>query len=724
MNEEQTCEIGMEPERYELQVASQYHFDLNRRQFFKAVGGGIVVFLLLPDGEVLAQQESGARDRRVGGSGQPLPQEIGAWLHIGEDGTVTAYTGKVDVGQGSRTELTQVVAEELRIPVASVRMVMGDTDLVPFDMGTFGSQTTPQMVPRLRRAAAAAREVLIDLAAAAWSVDRKELVVADGKVTHSSSKRSFDYGQLSKGQKITTVIPDELSTTPADQWKIEGQSVPKVDGRNFVTGQHTYASDMKLAGMLCGKVLRPAAFRATLDSVDTKEAESMPGVTVVHDGNFVGVAAPNESDAKRAMVAIRAEWKTQSQPAGREIFDYLKKNSTGGDSRSGHSVGSMEEGLAAADKKLTQNYTVAYIAHAPLEPRAAVAEWKDDKLTVWTGSQRPFGVRSELANALRIPETNVRVIVPDTGAGYGGKHSGEAAVEAARLAKAAGKPVKVVWTREEEFTWAYFRPAGVIDISSGARNDGTITAWEFHNYNSGGSGIRTPYEVANQRIEFHPVESPLRQGSYRALAATANHFARETHMDELARLVKMDPLEFRRKNLKDARLGAVLDAAAWSFGWGKTKASPGQGFGIAGGTEKSGYVVTCAEVSVDRANSTVKLVRVVTAFECGAIINPDNLKNQIEGAVIMGIGGALFEAIEFENGRVLNPHFSTYRVPRFNDVPVLETILIDRKDLPSAGAGETPILALAPAVGNAIFDATGMRLRSLPMIPNGLKQET
>jgi len=723
MNREQIAEFGLEAERYELQAGSPYRFDLNRRQFFKAVGGGIVVFLLLPGDEVLAQQESVARDRRAGGSGQPLPQEIGAWLHIGEDGTVTAYTGKVDVGQGSRTELTQVVAEELRIPVTSVRLVMGDTDLVPFDMGTFGSQTTPQMVPRLRRAAAAAREVLIDLAVAGWSVDRKELVVADGKVTHPSSKRSFDYGQLSKGQKITTAIPDDLPLTPADQWKTEGQPVPKVDGRNFVTGQHKYVSDMNLAGMLHGKVLRPPAFRATLESADIKEAESMPGVTVVRDGNFVGVAASNESDAKRAMAAIRAEWKTPPQPSGREIFDYLKKNSTGGDNRSGHSVGSMEEGLAAADKKLAQNYTVAYIAHAPLEPRAAVAEWKDDKLTVWTGSQRPFGVRSELANALRIPETNVRVIVPDTGAGYGGKHSGETAVEAARLAKAAGKPVKVVWTREEEFTWAYFRPAGVIDISSGARNDGTVTAWEFHNYNSGGSGIRTPYEVANQRIEFHPVESPLRQGSYRALAATANHFARETHMDELARLVKMDPLEFRRKNLKDARLGAVLDAAAKSFGWGKTKASPGQGFGIAGGAEKGGYVATCAEVSVDRANGTVKLVRVVTAFECGAIINPDNLKNQVEGAVIMGIGGALFEAIEFENGRVLNPHFSTYRVPRFNDVPALETVLIDRKDLPSAGAGESPILTLAPAVGNAIFDATGIRLRSLPMIPNGLKSE-
>jgi isoquinoline 1-oxidoreductase len=723
MNEEQTSEMGLEPERYELQVSSQYRFDLNRRQFIKAVGGGIVVFLVLHDCEVLAQQESGAPGRRDGGSGQGLPQEIGAWLHIGEDGKVTAYTGKVDVGQGSRTELTQVVAEELRIPMTSIRMVMGDTDLVPFDIGTFGSQTTPQMVPRLRRAAAAAREVLIDLAAAAWNADRKELVVADGKVTDPSKKRSFDYGQLSKGQKITTAIPDDLSTTPADQWKIAGQPVPKVDGRNFVTGQHKYASDMKLAGMLRGKVLRPAAFRATLDSVDTREAEKMPGVTIVRDGNFVGVAASNESDAMQAIAAIRADWKSPPQPSEREIFDYLKKNSTGSDSRSGYSVGTIGEALAAADKKLTQSYTVTYIAHAPLEPRAAVAEWKDDKLTIWTGSQRPFGVRTELANAFRIPETNVRVIVPDTGAGYGGKHTGETAVEAARLAKATGKPVKVVWTREEEFTWAYFRPAGVIDISSGVRNDGTVTAWEFHNYNSGGAGIRTPYEVANQRIEFHPVESPLRQGSYRALAATANHFARETHMDELARLVKMDPLEFRRKNLKDPRLNAVLHAAARSFGWEKTKAAPGQGLGIAGGVEKGGYVATCAEVSVDHANGTVKLVRVVTAFECGAIINPDNLKNQIEGAIIMGIGGALFEAIEFDNGRVLNPHFATYRLPRFNDVPILETILVDRKDLPSAGAGESPILTLAPAVGNAIFDATGIRLRSLPMIPNGLKQE-
>jgi nicotinate dehydrogenase subunit B len=316
------------------------------------------------------------------------------------------------------------------------------------------------------------------------------------------------------------------------------------------------------------------------------------------------------------------------------------------------------------------------------------------------------------------------VIMPDTGAGYGGKHTGECAIEAARLAKSAGKPVKVIWTREEEFTWAYFRPSGVIDIRSGVSKDGAITAWEFHNYNSGPSGIETPYDIPNKKIEFHSTEYPLRQGSYRGLAATANHFARESHMDDLAAAAGMDPLEFRLKNLKDERLRAVLQAAAAKFGWGTTKNSATRGFGLACGFEKGGYVASCAEISIAQPGGKVKIERVATAFECGAIINPEHLKNQVDGAVIMGIGGALFEAIEFENGRILNPHLAKYRVPRFSDVPVIDTVLLDRKDLPSAGAGETPIVALAPAVGNAIFHATGTRVRALPMAPNGLDPKT
>lgn len=711
--------ISWEPERYELATGPAYHFELARRDFFKTLAGGILIVLTLEDG--LAQQESGGGRGR--GPGRQLPQEIGAWLHIGEDGAVTVYTGKTEVGQDIRTSLTQVVAEELRAPVASIRMVMGDTDRTPYDAGTFGSRTTPAMGPQLRKVAAAARELLTDLAAERLTGERGSLIAADGKITHPPTQQSFTFGQLSKGQRLTKAIGESAPLTPPDQWKIAGKALPKVNGREIVTGKHQYTSDLKRPDMLYGKVLRPSAFGATLASIDTREAESLAGVTIVRDGDFVGVSAPSELMASRALAAIRAEWKTVPQPSGRDLFDYLKKNpveAQGFEGRSNYTRGSIAEGLAAG-QKFERTYTVAYIAHAPLEPRAAVAEWKEGKLTVWTGTQRPFGVRSDLAAAFRIPEDHIRVIVPDTGSGYGGKHTGEAALEAARLAKAAGKPVKLVWTREEEFSWAYFRPAGVIEISSAVSNDGTITAWEFHNYNSGSSAIRPLYEIPHQRIEFHSARSPLRQGSYRALAATANHFAREVHIDELAQSLKMDPLDFRLKNLKDERLRTVLDAAAKAFGWGKPKDSPDRGWGIAGGSEKGGYVASCAEVSADRSSGKVRVVRVVTAFECGTIVNPDGLKNQVEGAVIQGLGGALFEAIEFEDGKILNPRFSSYRVPRFGDVPALQTVLVDRKDLPSAGAGESPIVALAPAISNAIFDATGSRLRTLPMIPNGLK---
>jgi nicotinate dehydrogenase subunit B len=711
-------QIALEPERYELSTPPAYRFEVDRREFFKFLGAGLLIVGVLKNAH--AFQESGAGRR----PDESLPKEIGAWLHLGEDGAVTVYTGKVEVGQNIRTSLSQCVAEELLVPVSKIRMVMGDTQLTPFDLGTFGSRTTPTMSPQLRKVAAAARDLLIGLAAAQWQVDRKRLVATDGKVTDPETKRSVEYAVLVKGQQLTQTISAEDPSLPPDQWTVQGQSLPKVEGRDFVTGKHLYPSDQRLPEMLHGKILRPASFGATLVSIDAHEAEQIPAVTVVHDGNFVGVVAPSAEVAARAVKAIRAEWKAEPQPSQKELFEYLKKNAVEAKDSLGNAshpeAGSVGKALASADHRLQQTYTVSYIAHAPLEPRAALAQWSGDHLTVWTGTQRPFGVRSELAEAFRIPEERVRVLMPDTGSGYGGKHTGEAAIEAARLARAANRPVKLVWTREEEFTWAYFRPAGVIEVTSGVRGDGTIVAWEFHNYNSGEAGIKTYYDIANQKIEFHATKSPLRQGSYRALAATANHFARESCMDELAHLVNMDPLGFRLKNLKNERLRAVFEAAAEKFGWGRQKAAS-HGFGMGGGFEKAGNIATCAEVAVDRKAGEVKVVRVVTAFECGAIVNPDNLRNQIEGSNIMGLGGALFEAVEFENGRVLNGRFSSYRVPRFSDVPLIETVLLNRKDIPSAGAGECPMIGLAPAIGNAIFDATGVRIRSLPMVPNGLK---
>ena len=727
MIDEQDLINEIELDRFELFEKPLYNFAFDRRDFLKGFGLGIV--FIVPVTRALAQQrgESGR-----GGSNQNLPNDVGAWIHLDEDGAITVFTGKVEVGQNTRTTLTQSVADEMHVPLSSVHLVMGDTEVVPFDLGTFGSRSTPTMAPQLRKAAAAAREMLIAIAAEQLKVAPADLKIIDARFVNHDKSKTLTLAEVARGRKLVKVIPDDIAITQPKDWTIAGTSVPKVDAKAFVTGAHQYTTDIQREGMLYGKVVRPSAFNATLVSADTKPAEAIAGVKVVTDGNFVGVAALDQQTATKAASAIVANWKAAPQPSNAELFELLRKPASerrGGGEGAGGSrpQGSITDGLAAADKKLEQSYTVAYIAHAPLEPRAAVAEWNGEKLTVWTGTQRPFGVRGELADAFHIPQEKVRVIVPDTGSGYGGKHTGECAIEAARLAKATGKPVKLVWTREEEFTWAYFRPAGVIDIKSGVKNDGTITAWEFHNYNSGPAGIQINYDIPNTDIRYHASDSPLRQGSYRGLAATANHFARESHIDELAHAVNVDALEFRLKNTKDERLRGVLTTAANKFGWGKSKAAANHGFGMACGFEKGGYVATCAEISLESPTSKedpqskrVRIVRVVEAFDCGAVVNPMQLKNQIEGSIVQAIGGALFESIEFKDGKILNPKFSSYRVPRFNDLPLIEAVLVDRRDIPSAGAGETPIVGLAPAVANAIFNVAGIRLRALPLAPRGL----
>jgi nicotinate dehydrogenase subunit B len=728
MNKNLAPELLLEPERYELHTPPVHHFEIDRRDFAKIVGAGIAVFLLSKG--AIAQQQGQQQQGESGGrgGGQSAPKDIAAWLHIAESGAITVFTGKVEIGQNIRTSLAQAVAEELRAPFDSITMVMGDTRLTPYDAGTFGSQTTPRMGMQLRHVASVACDTLKDLAAKQWNVDAARLVPVAGKITDPKTKLSITYGQLAQGQGFeTAVLAEDPLIAPAD-WTVAGKPLGKVDGRDFVTGRHKYVSDMKLPGMQYGKVLRPDSFGATIASIDVSAAQVMPGVTVVRDGDFVGVTAADMQIAASALKAIKVEWKpiAQQQPDSKNIYDYLKANVQTGGRGGGRGqqattdTSAIDSALAAAQHRLDATYKVAFIAHAPLEPRAAVAQWEGDQLNVWTGTQRPFGVRSELASAFHLSEDKIRVRMPDMGSGYGGKHTGECAVEAARLAKGAGKPVKLTWSREEEFSWAYFRPVGVIDIRSGVNDDGTLTAWELQNYNSGNSGIETPYKTGVHSTPFHPTAYPFRQGSYRGLAATANFFARESHMDDLARVIKMDPFTFRMKNLQDDRIKAVLQAAADKFGWDKTKPVSGHGYGLACGAEKGGYVANCAEVSVDKSTGAVKIVRLVVAFECGAIVNPDGLRNQVLGGNIQGLGGALFEAIEFENGRVLNPKFSKYRVPRFQDIPPIEVVLVDRKDLQPAGAGEVPLMALAPSIGNAICDATGVRLRALPMIPTGI----
>lgn len=698
-----------EPERYELDEAPRYRFALTRRAFFQVAGAGILITALVRPG--FAQRRSSA------------PASLGARFHIGNDGVITAFTGKVEVGQGSRTQLSQAVAEELRVPMSQIQLVMADTDRVPNDGGTYGSLTTPRTVPAMRDAAAAARDLILELAAKHWDVKPGTATIKDGVITHPSGT-SLKIGELAAAiagfdDTVSGYVPEDPAQTPQSEWTQLGQTHPRAYGAAVAAGTHQYPSDIKRPGMLYGKVLRPPSYGAELESVDLAATRKLGGAQAVRDGAFVGCTAATTYEAQQAIDAISgtAKWTEKPHPSSTELFAYLKENvgEGGGRTRSREqTAGDVDAALKKATAILSAAYEIPYIQHAPMEPRAAVAEWEGDKLTVWTGTQRPFGVRNELRGAFGIPAENIRVIVPDTGGGFGGKHTGDAAIEAARLAKETHRPISVQWTREEEFTWAYFRPAALIEITAGIGKDGSVTAWDYTNYNSGTSGIACPYRIENMRTAFKYCDSPLREGSYRALASTANNFAREAFIDVVASKLDRDPLEFRVAMLENDRLRTVTERAAEAFKW-DTPHDENVGYGIACGTEKGSYVATCAEVSVDRDRNRFEVRRTSTAFDCGPVHNPQNLRSQIEGCVIMGLGGALTEAMRFENGRIQNTNFKQYEVPRFKDVPEIDIVLVENYDVSPVGAGETPIIGIAPAIANAVYAVTGQPIQALPI---------
>jgi isoquinoline 1-oxidoreductase len=685
-----------------------YDFGLNRRSFVQILGAGLLLVVSAP---ALAQERGGGR------GGPRGPRIISARLHIGTDGVITVMCGKVEGGQGSRAEFTQAAAEELRVPASQVQMILSDTGIAPDDGPTVGSGSTPRTVPPVRQAAASARELFVDFAAKKWSVDRANVTIRDGKAAEKDGKRSLTYADLAASEdaakELNQAISPDVTLTPVTEWKVLGTPVLRPNSRDIVTGAHKFPSDIARPGMQYGKVLRAPSYGAKLTSIDVAPAKAMSGVTVAQDDGFVGVTAPTTFLAESALDAISetAKWETVSQTSSKELFAYLKQHAEGG-----VPANPFADELPKAAKVLRASYQVAYAQHAPLEPRAAVAEWKDGKLTVWTATQNPFGVRGELMRAFHIPEDHVRVIVPDFGAAFGGKHTGESAVEAARLAQAAGKPVSLRWTREEEFTWAYFRPAGDIEIEASLDQEGKLTSWHDVNINSGPNALESPYQIGKSQTRYVASKPPLRHGSYRGLAATANNFAREAFMDELAVAAGADPLDFRLAHLENPRLRTVLETAAEKFGWKlrvKSKA-PNIGVGLACGTEKGSYVAACVEIEITKENQ-IHVRHVCEAFECGAIVNPGNLYKQVTGAIIMGIGPALREEVRFENGEIQTASFRSYPVPRYEDVPELDIHLINRPDLPSAGAGETPIICIAPAIANAVFHATGKRIRSMPI---------
>lgn len=708
--------LSVETSQQPMQTCSieSHDVELSRRSFIKGLGVGLLISIHLP---VLAQENGQRSHGGFFGSGAP---NLAARIHLGIDGTITVLAGKVEGGQGARAELSQAAAEELGVPVSQIQMLLADTALVPDDGMTAGSGTTPRTVPAVRRGGAMARNLLIEFACAQWKIKPAEVAMRNGKAVHLASQRSLTYADLAgsagTAKLFEQAIPADIELKLVKEWKVMGTPVLRPNAREIVVGAHKYPSDIGRPGMLYGKILRPPAYGATLLSIDLAPVKAMKDVVVVHDDQFVGVAAPQTFRAEAALKALAgtAKWgPPPPQPSSEDLFDYLRQNAEGGVPENPF-ANELGQG-----KTVRRSYQVPYIQHAPLEPRAAVAEWSNRRLTVWTGSQNPFGVQRELAAAFHLPEDHVRVVIPDFGGAFGGKHTGEYAVEAARLAQAAGKPVSLRWTREEEFTWAYFRPAAAIVAEASLDAQGNIATWHFININSGPNAVDTPYTAGRKDCRFVSSKPPLRHGSYRCLAATANNFAREVFMDELAVAAGIGPLEFRLAHLENPRLRAVLEKAANEFHWQEheKQKDANVGIGLACGTEKGSFVAACVEVALDRQQNRLKVRRICEAFECGAIVNPANLLSQVQGAIVMGLGAALREEIRFENGKILNPSFREYRVPRFDDVPELEVHLVDRPDLPSAGAGEAPIIAIAPAIANAVFRATGRSIRGMPVRP-------
>ena len=690
---------------------------MERRDFFKLVGGGVVVFFLprCAGDPVSVPAEPGKRS---------LPKDYNAFLKIEEDGTVNCYTGKIEQGQGINMALVQMMAEELDVPMEKIKMVMGDTELCPWDGGTWGSLTVRSFGPNMRRAAAEARGVLLELAADKLKVPVAQLVVADGIISVSDNPgKSVTYGQLAKGKKIDRYLDVKPEPEDYKKYTYVGKSFKRPDARAKVTGEAKYTGDMRLPGMVYAKILRPQSLTGKLISVDYSEAEKIKGVKVIRDEELVAVLHENIVVAERALEKIKAEYSYDEIPVNNKtIFEsMLKADST---ANVQESAGDNAAGFKLCDKVIETEIHDPFIAHAFIETHSALAHFDKGKLTVWASSQTPYPLQDALARHFSMPLEKVRVIVPYVGGGFGGKSKNQQAMEAARIAKAGGKPVMLIWTRDEEFLYDNFHTAGVLKIKSGIDKSGLIKAWDYHSYFCGTRGAEIMYDMPNHSITSHghkegePRVHILDTGPWRAPNNNTNTLGRELQIDRMAAAARMDPVEFRLKNLKDQRVIDTLKAAVELFGYVPSKKYPsGRGIGVAVGTDVGTMVAEIAEVEVDRKTGVVKVIRMVCAQDMGMCVNPHGATMQMEGCLIMALGYTLTEEISFKGGDVLDRNYDTYEIPRFSWVPKIETVILDRMDQVPHGGGEPAIIAVGAVIGNAIFDATGARLYQMPYTP-------
>ena len=687
---------------------------LDRRSFIR-ISGGIVVLFSIGDSLLFAQEP--ARMTRPA-----LPTDFNAFLRIGANGRVSCYTGKIEMGQGVVTSLGQMIAEELDVDPSSVDMVMGDTELCPWDMGTFGSGSTRFFGPALRAAGAEARAVLVDLAAERLNIPRDQLVTADGIVfAKGDNGKRVSYAELAAGGRIERHVTGKVPLKKPAEFKVIGKSRTRADGRDKVTGRAKYTADIQIPGMLYARIVRPPVHGAKLTEVDDSGARAMEGVQVVRKGDFIAVLHASPDVAAEALGRIKAKFDLPRPTVDDEtIFDHFLKSSPTGQSlaKNGDLGAGERDSVSIVESKFLNDY----VAHAPMEPHAAVAQFDGKKATVWASTQTPFRAKEEVARELGISSDNVHIITPYLGGGFGGKSRNLQLAEAARIAAMCGKPVQVAWTREEEFFFDSFRPAAVVNIRSGMTAAGTIGMWDYHVYCAGERGAVAPYEIPNmETVAYGSVFAgsgdihPFATGPWRAPANNTNTFARESQLDILAAKIGVDPVEFRLRHLRDQKMINVLKTAREKFEWKPAKGPSGRGFGVACGTDAGAYVATMAEVSVDRNSGEVKVKRVVTAQDMGLVVNPEGATLQVEGCVMMGLGYALTEGIHFRGGDILDRNFNTYDIPRFSWLPKIDTVLIGDREADPQGGGEPAIITMGAVVANAIFDAVDTRLYRLPM---------
>jgi nicotinate dehydrogenase subunit B len=694
---------------------------LDRRNFLKLLGPGVYFFFALEDAIALDQERGGARG---------YPADFNAYLRIGEDGRVTCYTGKIEMGQGILAALAQMLAEELEVSYNSVSVVLGDTKLCPWDGGTNGSRSVKYFGPALRAAGAEAREVLMQMAADQLQTPRDRLAVKDGVVSDKTNpSRKVTYGALAKGKTIEKHLETKPPLKPPSAFNVCGKSLPRVDLTDKVTGKAQYAGDIRLPGMLYGRVLRPPAHGAKLKSVDVTAAKAVKDARILQEGDFVAVVHPLPDVAAHALSLIKVQYelpeaKIDEKTIHQHLLSMPPRESVI------ENQGDLAKGRELASLKFEETYYTPYVAHAPMETHTAVAHVEKDSATLWIGTQRPFGAQEEIARLLGLPAEKVRVITPFVGGGYGGKSQIGQAVQAARLSKMTGSPVQVFYTREEEFFYDTFMPAAIVKIVSGLDSSGRIVFWDYQVSFAGERSSQNIYDVPNVRTMARGGFSgggasphPFGTGAWRGPGSNTNIFARESFIDVMAAKAGIDPLEFRLRNMTDARMIRVLKAAAGKFGWKPAKAPSGRGYGMVCFDYLGTYVAAMAEIKVDKNSGKIQVVRIVHAQDMGPVINPEGARMQIEGGITMGLGYCLSEEIHFKGGEIKDLSFSSYEITQFSWVPKVEALLIDNPDIPPSGGGEPPNVGMGGLIGNALFDATGVRLNQFPFTPERVREK-